>query len=469
MANESTQHTVMPKKLAQALMEAGMKHFDVGGMPSNSVPFLGPLQNSTQGQAPGITTQTPNLLSGISQGQINTQGTYFNQSSLANQLMQQSQGQGPNPALAQLNQTTNQNVQNQGALMASQRGASANPALIARQAAMQGANTQQQAAGQAATLNAQQQLAAEQGAAGIYGQQASEGLNQQSISQGALAAQNSAITQGQLGAENITANANAQNTGIFGNILGGAASGGALGLALAATGGEITKDGIKQPEYPRKMASGGLMGIEQYGGGGSGGVSIPPLQSPSSGGGGGASQLGGMALGKYLAGSGSGSPSLSDDQTASDTLDADATLGVESPNSGMIGPQEEGINQSQMLDATNIDGDMVAQGNDLPYAKGGSIPFSQALLKGGKVPGKAEVAGNSEKNDKEPTLLSPQEIVLPRSVTLSEDAPRKAAEFVAELQKRKTSKGGFGEVINAKKSLHDRVSQLEAMCSGGYR
>ena len=45
---------------------------------------------------------------------------YFRQGQdLANQLSEQAQGRGPNPALAQLQQTTGQNVANQAALMAS--------------------------------------------------------------------------------------------------------------------------------------------------------------------------------------------------------------------------------------------------------------------------------------------------------------------------------------------------------------
>src|SRR5277367_507561 len=57
------------------------------------------------------------------------------QQQLLGQLQQGAQGQGPNPALAQLNQTTGQNVANQASLMAGQRGASQNAGLMARQAA----------------------------------------------------------------------------------------------------------------------------------------------------------------------------------------------------------------------------------------------------------------------------------------------------------------------------------------------
>ena len=58
---------------------------------------------------------------------------------------------------------------------------------------------------------------------------------------------------------------------------------------------------------------------------------------------------------------------------------------------------------------------------------------------GGMVPGYAE-GGDNPKNDTVPAWLSPQEVVLPRSVTLAPDAPQKAAEFMAMMQARPQAK-----------------------------
>jgi hypothetical protein len=55
---------------------------------------------------------------------------------------------------------------------------------------------------------------------------------------------------------------------------------------------------------------------------------------------------------------------------------------------------------------------------------------------GGPVPGVAQVKGDSTKNDIVPAVLSPGEIVLPRSVTMAENAPKAAAQFVADHLKR---------------------------------
>jgi hypothetical protein len=91
---------------------------------------------------------------------VQAQGGLQNQSNVFNQLQGVANGTGPNPAQAMLDQATGTNVANQAALMAGQRGGSANAGLLARQAGMQGSNIQQQAAGQGATMQAQQAMSA---------------------------------------------------------------------------------------------------------------------------------------------------------------------------------------------------------------------------------------------------------------------------------------------------------------------
>lgn len=149
-----------------------------------------------------------------------------------------------------LNQATGANVANQAALMAGQRGASANTGLIARQAAMQGANTQQQAAGQGATMQANQSLNA-LGAAGNMAntqaaqQQAATGANTQAQQQeqqnllNSIAGVNSANVQNQAGVNQANANINSSRNQMVGNVIGGVASGIGAGLMAAAEGGQV--------------------------------------------------------------------------------------------------------------------------------------------------------------------------------------------------------------------------------------
>lgn len=175
---------------------------------------------------------------------INNQTSVFGQQQgLANQLQGIGNGTGPNPALAQLNQATGVNTANQAALMAGQRGSGANTGLIARQAAMQGANNQQQAVGQGATLQAQQQLAALQQ---LQNQQSSMGNlanSQVNQLQAGLTGLNQNRLQEQANLMGLQANANSANAQIAGanttgqqNMLGGIMGG--LGSATGLIGGK---------------------------------------------------------------------------------------------------------------------------------------------------------------------------------------------------------------------------------------
>lgn len=99
---------------------------------------------------------------------------------------------------------------------------------------------------------------------------------------------------------------------------------------------------------------------------------------------------------------------------------------------------------------------------------GGGMGAIALASEGGMVPGKAGTMGDSPKNDKVPAMLSPGEIVVPR--TAAKD-PEKAKEFIEALMKHKVSQGQeeptFGHVIAAQRGLHDRLSMLEKMCYGG--
>lgn len=55
---------------------------------------------------------------------------------------------------------------------------------------------------------------------------------------------------------------------------------------------------------------------------------------------------------------------------------------------------------------------------------------------GGKVLGQAKVSGDSLKNDEVPAMLSPGEVVIPRSVIQSDDPVNNAAKFVAAILAR---------------------------------
>jgi len=62
------------------------------------------------------------------------------------------------------------------------------------------------------------------------------------------------------------------------------------------------------------------------------------------------------------------------------------------------------------------------------YTRGGDLRNGS-----GFVPGNAHVNGDDERNDTVLALLSPGEVVLPRSVALAMDAPERAAEFMRNV------------------------------------
>jgi hypothetical protein len=190
----------------------------------------------------------------------NQTDVYGQQQALANQLQQQALGAGPNPAQAQFHQNANQVAAQSAGLMGSQKGIS--PALQARLVAQQGAGAGQAVAGQAATLQAQQQLAAQQALMQQQGQMANLATQQIAQQQNAANAYaNSSMGQAS-GLQSLQGNVNsvnaqnyAANQGLGGDIAGGLLGGGGVAATLLAS--------KKQPIAPvgeAKYASGGEVG-----------------------------------------------------------------------------------------------------------------------------------------------------------------------------------------------------------------
>lgn len=185
---------------------------------------------------------------------LQAQNGIGNQSNVYNQLQGVADGTGPNPAQAQLAQSTAANTANQAALMASQRGAAANTGLIARQAAMQGAANQQQAAGQAASMQAQQSL-------GALGQMGSLATNQVGQQAGAIQGANQFAQGQQQNLLNAIANQNSASVNSQGNVntanagLAGATMTGQQALMGQVTGAVGAAAGIPMPA----KAEGGMI------------------------------------------------------------------------------------------------------------------------------------------------------------------------------------------------------------------
>lgn len=83
---------------------------------------------------------------------------------------------------------------------------------------------------------------------------------------------------------------------------------------------------------------------------------------------------------------------------------------------------------------------------------------------GAEVPGRAKFKGDTRANDTVPAMLSPGEIVLPRTVAQSEDAPEKAKKFVEAIKKQKRpSPKAYAQALARLQELESRMDAMEAL------
>lgn len=327
---------------------------------------------------------------------LQAQNGLGNQTQNYNQLQGVINGTGPNPAQAMLNQQTGQNVANQAALMAGQRGAGSNVGLMARQAAQQGANLQQQAIGQGASLQAQQALNAIGQAGGMANTMAANQIGQQN-----------ANVASQQNEQNTLQGANTSNNAVQGQLANTqiGQQGGLLGGAMNAMGAitHLFSDGGSVQKYADGGSAFGPQSMFAQA------LSAPQQTVPQFG--------------------------QADSSPLFAQRDKDKPKAAPAPT-----PKE--IAAPAMKGAMNItpqNNTFMGEGpNMMVGAKGGSV--GDMLKQGGHVPGKAVVKGDSYKNDQVKALLSPGEVVIPRSVMTSKDPIRGAAEFVRGVMAKKGAK-----------------------------
>lgn len=337
---------------------------------------------------------------------------YSQQQALAGMLSQQAAGSGPNPAMAQYQQNVNQAGAQAAGLISSQKGIS--PALAARMAAQQQSGAMQGAAASGAEMQAKQQLAAQQA---LMNQQASmqqganaqgtQALSGQNVFQNAQAAQNTAVTGGSLGAQNINAgvagqnaqNQNATNQGLM-NAAGSVAS------MFAMSDKRVKKDvedfdsrsfleAIKAHKFKYKDQA-------RHGEG---------------------QQVGVMAQ---------------------DVEKEAPQMVVDTPEGKMLDFNKSGGPILASLADINERLEKMESGKNM--ANGGKVSLGSALKAGGKVPGKAKKSGDHPANDTVHAMLSPGEIVIPRSLV---DDPERAKKFIEQIKGRKS----YGDVLKAKKKV----------------
>jgi hypothetical protein len=326
---------------------------------------------------------------------IQAQNGLQNQTNVYNQMQNIANGTGPNPAQAMLNQQTSKNIANQAALMAGQRGAAANPALMARLAAQQGANLQQQAVGQGATLQANQQLAALGNMGNIAGQQVGNQLNAQGqLSGTALGAQGN-ILQGITG----------QNNAAVGNI----------SQANQIDSQIARENAARQAQIVQGIASG--VGSAMTG---------VPMNFSSGGGGAGGMMTAGASPNPMGSGSKLGQSPINMIPMANG---GEVTQQPQTSRITQYFNNPVRMAQGGQVPALVSPGEKYIAPEDLAKVKGGASPMTV----GKTVPGVAKVQGDSFENDTVPAMLKEGGIIIPRSIVQGKDAAKKSAEFVAAI------------------------------------
>lgn len=409
---------------------------------------------------------------GNTAGVQNQADIFAQQQALANQLQNQAMGQGPNPAQAQFQQNLNAATQNAAGTISSQKGIS--PALAAELIARQQGAANQNAAGGAATLQAQQQVAAQQALQAQQAQmqqtaqtqaaqqiqaqqqlaaqqQALQGTAQTQIGNAANAAGNAtSAAQAQqsmlLNGYNQVANANAsnqnamsmQNSAAMDKMMGGLVSGAATGgitalvpaaapaLAALAASDERVKENVSEFDVEAFLDS--LTGYEY------------DYKDPQKHGEG--KQVGVMAQ----------------------------DVEKEAPN--LVVENKDGV---KMIDYNKAGGPLFASLAEInkrlkkiegaesqKMAEGGILKENYTVPDKSKpIPGEPKVDGNSYSNDVVPALLSPKEIVIPLDVLNSKDPAEASKKFVQSILDKENSKAKDPKSDKAEfdKALRDAMSK----------
>ncbi len=406
---------------------------------------------------------------------------------LSGQYQDIANGGGPNPAQAMLNQQTGNNIANQAALLAGQRGAGANIGLMARQIGQQGAGMQQQAVGQAATMQANQQLAA-LGQIGAAQQAAGNLATNQVAAQQSGLGQQANIGAGLVGAQQA-------GIGQQANIGAGVANQQQAGINAQGT---LAAQQVAAQQAQQQMLANQAQNQVQN------------QQAAVNAATGQTNTIAGQEIGQTNANTANQLQNLNQQQNAINAYNSNMTAGQNSmnaANSQVAATKAQGQNQvfggllgaagvaaaapavagaaAHLADGGEVEGsrsqvaakafkesqDKPVQGA-APFIETGSVPqapvvqngptssFGQFLVnrvsgaqmaqggqihdyrgggnvKASKPSEKATVKGNSYANDKIKAVVSEGEVVIPRSIMQSKDPARGAADFVAKVLAKK--------------------------------
>lgn len=421
-------------------------------------------QLAQQGGANAGVSQTLQGMNGPDYGAANA--TLGQGQGLIGDVMARANGQTPSLAQALLKQQTDRNMQQAAGQLASAKGL--NPGIVARAANQNAVNANQQAGAAGAALRAQEQTAAQGLAGQLIGQQA--GLQGTLATQANQARLNALGLAGQLNTADQAARIGALGAagqlalGAGGQYSQNASTDAANQLNYNKLAGDIMLGQGQQDIQQQQLSLNALQGNNQINAQQQ--ATLNQVQALLAGGdrdralallggllngAGSAAAMYGMNAGQGNSGGYSGGSTYLDSSMAGSPNYTPAGSPVNSPWPGadpIIGP-----------------GTVDMGGQGVLMARGGEVP----MVAGGQVPGTPRHPGvDVESNDTVKALLTPDEIVLPLSVTQAPDAAQRAAEFVAAIKAREKAKAptGYGAVLAGQRAIAERLARLEYALGG---
>lgn len=316
------------------------------------------------------------------------------QEGLVAQLQDQAAGRGESAAQLMYEQRRQQALQDQASLASSARGMRS--ATSQRALTEQAAESQRKAILESAMLRLQEQRSAQQALAGV-----SQQMRGQDYTGAGLAGQMYGTQASALGAQN-------QNR---------------LGVeelkqkdAAQRAAAQMERYRLAVAQEAARAKAWGDFGKNLLGGGGQAGGFAQNMMKNTGGG------------GTPTSGVDGGNSYGNDYSTEEDNTGGEAQTDGEFEDFGFDGEPDGG---GYSTEEDNVGGEADTSES---YAQGGFVQGLSRFAPGGVVKGRARVRGDSARNDTQPALMQPGQVVLPRTVAQSPNAPQKAKSFVQHLR-----------------------------------
>ena len=123
--------------------------------------------------------------------------------------------------------------------------------------------------------------------------------------------------------------------------------------------------------------------------------------------------------------------------------------------------QQEGAGLRQLGGLVQTGASIYSMANGMPVSSQKNPGDTTAkAAHGGIVTGQPKVQGDSEANDQVRAMLSPGEVVIPRSIVEHEDAPVKAAKFIEAIKKKHEGRK-IENLTDALHCINERLTSIE--------